>query len=277
MANAPAVSLLSAPGTSSLAFWRDGRRITTDRTETRRERSRFARVRAAEREFARRLSGLARHVGDLARAFAPSEPEAMVLLEEALARYAGVIRPWARATAARMLADVARRDEAAWNEIARGMSRDLRAEIQGAPTGELLRGLLDEQVELITSLPLEAARRVHEWTLRGLERAERPEVVAAEIMRTGEVTRSRAMLIATTEVATTASKLVEARATWVGSEGYIWTAVMDSDTRPLHRKLHGTFQRWDSPPVAGSRGARAHAGQIYRCRCFPDPVIPEEV
>ncbi len=41
------------------------------------------------------------------------------------------------------------------------MSRTLRREIESAPTGIVMRGLLDDQITLITSLPTEAAQRVH--------------------------------------------------------------------------------------------------------------------
>jgi hypothetical protein len=27
--------------------------------------------------------------------------------------------------------------------------------------------------------------------------------------------------------------------------------------------------------VAGEQGEHAHAGMIYNCRCYPEPVIPE--
>jgi SPP1 gp7 family putative phage head morphogenesis protein len=136
-----------------------------------------------------------------------------------------------------------------------------------------MQSLLHEQASLITSLPLDAAHRVHEWTIRGLEGAHRPETIAAEIYRTGEVTKSRATLIGRTEVARTASKLVEVRAKFVGSEGYIWRTAGDADVRREHRALNGKYFRWDDPPVAGTNGMRYHAGQGPNCRCIPEPVI----
>lgn len=246
------------------------------RADTKSERRTWARVRRAETTYGRALRRVARAVGDLVRAFDPEDAAQQSLMRRALERYAEMLRPWAAATASRMIADVSRRDEAVWASLAKQMGRALRREIATAPTGQTLKKLLDENVDLITSLPTKAAQRVHELTLQGIESSTRAKEVAAEIARTGQVTASRAVLIARTEVARTASGLVQARALHVGSEGYVWRSVEDSDVRPLHRKLNGTYHRWDEPPVAGERGERAHAGQIYNCRCYPEPVIPQE-
>lgn len=269
----------------SRSYWREQaavklpRRTTDRKTDTIKQRRHFASVRRAEAQYAQGLRGVAAQVGRIVRSFAPGpgDPAQSELVKAALAKYAEAIAPWARIEAARMLADVARRDTAVWASLGAAMSRNMRAEIADAPTGEALRKMLHENVHLITSLPLEAAQRVHDLTIRGLSDSTRAKEYAAEILRTGEVTKSRAMLIARTEVARTSSGLVEARSLHVGSEGYIWRTSEDSDVRPEHRKLNGKFIRWDSPPVAGSRGEHAHAGQIYNCRCYPDPVIPDDV
>lgn len=250
--------------------------LTLDRQTkpTKAERSRFARVRRAENEYARALRRVAAQVGELVRGMTPAELTTPGYVSGVLGQYANVIKGWARSTSARMLADVNRRDEAAWAEMSRGMGRALRSEIKTAPTGEVLRDLLDEQVTLIQSLPIEAAQRVHALTLRGLEDSTRADEVADAIMRTGHVTRSRAQLIARTEVARTASLLVEARATHVGSEGYIWRTVRDRDVRRSHAEMKGRFVRWDETPEL-SDGTVTHAGQIYNCRCWPEPVVQD--
>jgi SPP1 gp7 family putative phage head morphogenesis protein len=253
---------------------------TTDRTskESPRERRLFNTARKAELNYARQLRGIARHVGDLVRRdYDANEPDrSLSRIREALNGYARLIRPWAVATAGRMLADVSRRDEAVWAKLSVEMGRALREEIRSAPTGEFLRDKLAENVELITSLPLEAAERVHKLTMRALEGGERAAGVAKEIMRSGHITQSRANLIARTEVARTASGLVEARAKHVGSEGYIWRTAGDADVRALHKKLNGKFFNWDDPPISGEAGERSHAGQIYNCRCYCEPVVPDE-
>ena len=249
------------------------------RTETREERASFSRVRRAEAQYARQLRGVARHVGEIVRAMAPAPGDmaAASLVRAALNQYSIALRSWATVVSARMIADVARRDATIWARLQEEMGRQLRSEIETAPTGHFLRGMLNENVDLITSLPTKAAQRVHKLTMEGLVQSTRASEISREIMRSGEVTTSRANLIARTEVARTASGLLEGRARHVGSEGYIWRTVGDSDVRKEHKKLNGQFFRWDSPPVAGSNGERAHAGQIYNCRCYPEPVFPEEL
>lgn len=247
---------------------------TRDRADERVTRADWSRVRRAENSFLRQLRGVAARVDEIVRkAGDPEAPGAAEALAAALARYAEVLRPWSYTVVSRMHADVARRDEAIWNEVAKTMARALRLEIQTAPTGERMRALLDQQSALITSLPIDAAHRVHEWTLRGIEGGARADEVAAEIMRTGHVTRSEANLIARTEVGRTASTLVQARAEHVGSEGYVWRTARDGDVRKSHRAMEGKFIRWDAPPILD--GLVGHAGALPSCRCVPEPVIPD--
>lgn len=244
------------------------------RPETKREKSKFAASRRAEAQYARNLRGVAAQIGKLCEMF--KDPSQSTKLEQVLERYSEMLRPWAKAAAERMLTDVSRRDETAWRAAGQEMGRALREEIRTAPTGEALRAMLAENVDLITSLPLDAARRVHHFVLEGMSGGIRADEVSREILKSGHVSKGRANLIARTEVARASSGLVETRALHVGSEGYIWRTAEDVDVRKEHKKLNGVFVRWDSPPVAGSNGERAHAGQIYNCRCYPEPVIPEE-
>ncbi|WP_288074655.1 phage minor head protein [Pseudomonas sp.] len=198
------------------------------------------------------------------------------MISSILRRYADALNDWAIATASRMLSDVDQQDRKAWAARTEEMGRALRDEIRNAPTGEALRGLMAEQVTLIKSIPLEAAKRVHELTLRGIEDSTRASEISREILRSGEVAESRARLIARTEVARTAANLTEARATSVGSVEYIWRTSGDSDVREDHKDLNGKVFRWDTPPVADQHsGSRAHPGTIYNCRCYAEPIIPE--
>jgi SPP1 gp7 family putative phage head morphogenesis protein len=247
------------------------------RRETLSQRSKFARVRNAQRAYEQKLRRVAQTVGLIVQGYAGEDPiDGTPELRRALRQYSVVLSQWARRAAASMLSDVLRRDENAWAEAARGMQRALRSEIRSAPTGAILRELMEEQVALITSLPLEAAERVHSLALRGMETGARADVIAREILRTGEVTKSRAALIARTETTRASTNLLQARAEHVGSEGYIWRTSEDADVRPLHRKLNGQFFRWTEPPIAAEPNIRAHAGAIFNCRCWPEPMIPEE-
>jgi SPP1 gp7 family putative phage head morphogenesis protein len=240
---------------------------------TRAERSAWAKVRRADTEYARRLRAIARHVAEILNGFSLEDPLFDSLVQNALVRYAELIRPWARTTGLRMLQDVERRDAKAWATMAQQMSRALRLEIANAPTGQLFRDILDEQVDLITSLPLEAAQRVHELTIEGLLAGKRAAELVPEIHGLGDITVNRATLIARTEVARTSSSLTQARAEYVGSAGYRWLTVRDARVRPSHRTMEGKFVRWDEPPTLDNM--TGHAGNFPNCRCTPLPVIPD--
>lgn len=244
----------------------------------RKARERFRRAHRAEQSFSRQLRQVARQVGAIIKGFAPrGVVQNTTPMVEALRRYADMLRPWAEAVSGRLIAEVGKRDEHAWNELGREIGRALGVEIRGAATGEQMRKKMLEQVALITSLPLDAAKHVHEWTIRSLEGGARAKEAAAEILKTGKVTTARAMLIARTETTRTATAMTEARARYIGSEGYIWRTAGDGAVRETHRKLNGRFFKWDDPPVAGESGERSHPGAIYNCRCYAEPVIPEQL
>lgn len=228
----------------------------------------------AELNYARSLRKVASQVGHLIGAFPPGDPSMVPTITQMLAKYAEALDGWALRTASAMVAEVEARDYKAWMAAAAEMSTALRNEIRTAPTGEATRDILAEQVALIKSIPMEAAQRVQQLTLQGLEDSSRGSEIVAEIMRSGEVAISRANLIARTETTRTASALTQARATHIGSEGYIWRTAGDSDVRHSHKEMNGKYVRWDDPPTL-SDGTTTHAGQIYNCRCYPEPVLPE--
>jgi len=191
----------------------------------------------------------------------------------ALERYSVYLRPWAESVGNRMVAEVAARDERSWFRVAEQMGNALRKEIAEAPIGQVMRARQDEQVRLITSLPREAAERVHAMTREGITKGWRADQISTEIMKTGEVTKSRADLIARTEVGRTSTLLTQARAEHVGSDGYNWRTAADTDVRVSHKAMNGKFVRWDAPPTLD--GLTGHAGALPNCRCYCEPVLPD--
>lgn len=257
-------------------------------------RERFRKAHRAERVYSRYLVSVAQNIQDVVESYAPrGVVKDFGALKATLDEYALILRPWAASIAKRMLSDVADRDAKSWFEMSDVLGTNLRRELRTAPIQGVMGQLLQEQVDLITSLPTEAVKRVHHLAQEAVLNSSRAGQIAREILNSGEVTVSRANLIARTEVARTASKLTEARARYIGSEGYIWRTAMDSDVRPAigsdhftemntlkrgsHRKLEGTFHKWDDPPIAGPKGERSHPGQIYNCRCWAEPVLPRVI
>lgn len=229
-----------------------------------------------EQRYALQLRKVAEQVGSIISPFTPGDMSAVPAIEQLLKAYSDMLKGWATQTASNMLMDVALRDEQAWQVLAKDLSRGLREEIRNAPTGRVMRQLLADQVDLIQSIPIEAAQRVHRLTLAGLEDSTRFQEIAAEIRRSGEVAQSRSILIARTETARTATTLTQARAESIGADSYIWRTSGDGAVRSDHKKLDGKIFQWNNPPVADEHsGTRANPGCIWNCRCFAEPIIPD--
>ena len=235
----------------------------------------WARAHRAEIQYGRKLIKVARHIGDIVKEFASEKEEDVKKMQMALKAYAEVLQPWAENVAMRMLWDVSRRNEQAWVELSKTMGNALREEIYKAPTGATMQQLMRDQVSLITSLPLEAAERVHSLAIESLAGGTRGANIVKMIMETGEVTKSRAICIARTETSRATSTLTQARAVYIGSEGYTWRTSRDANVRESHRKMEGRICTWESPPEV-EPGKRYHAGCIYNCRCLAEPIIPDK-
>lgn len=233
----------------------------------------WLRARKVERAYSGQLRKIARHVGDIVTGHGITEQGA-AQAQISLARYADTISDWARSVAWRIISEINQRDREAWMRHSRDMGSALRREITEAPTGATMRRQLEEQVVLIKSLPLEAAKRIQNLAVEGVIQGRRFESIADEIKKTYHVTDSRARLIARTETGRVSTGLTEARALYVGSLEYGWHTVEDTDVRPSHREMQGRTVRWDSPPKLD--GMTGHAGTFPNCRCWPEPILPEQ-
>lgn len=192
-----------------------------------------------------------------------------------LDRYADLIEPWAEAVSSRLMSTLELSDDAMWRDRSVAISAGLR-DIMNSGTGQVTRSIIDEQVKLFKSLPLQAADRVydiHNEAIDAVVKGRRSSELTAEIMRTGEVTEARARTIARTEVGRASTALTQARSTAIGSPGYIWRTAEDSDVRHSHAQMEGKYVAWVSPPTLD--GMTGHAGQFPNCRCYPEVVIPE--
>lgn len=241
-------------------------------------RQRWLRARIAEESYSRKLRQLARNVRSI---FLGLEPDGTMAstqpLIRVLTRYADIIEPWATSVAKYMLADVNRRNEAAWKEHGRDIGRELGRVVRDTPVGAVYRGLLAEQVTLIQSIPLDAAERAQAMVQKGMLAGTRSTTIAKEILKQADIPLWRAKLIARTEVSKSSVALTQARAMAIGSVGYIWRTVGDADVRPEHKEMEGEYVRWDKPPSFKSEPTLGayHAGCGPNCRCYPDPVLPD--
>jgi len=249
------------------------RPTAAERRQLRQEAQHWRNVRKVESRYGAQLRRIARMVADIIEQYPVGDQYGADLLAGALQQYAESLDPWARAVASKMIAEVARRDATAWFRTSLEIGKGLHQEIQNAPIGPVIAQILEDQVALITSIPIEAGREVQKRTREHVASGRRYDSIVKEIRQMHQVTRNRATLIARTETAKASTALVQARSKYIGADEYIWHSVQDRDVRPMHQKLNGTRQSWNDPPVAEEQGQRHHPGEFPNCRCFATPVI----
>jgi SPP1 gp7 family putative phage head morphogenesis protein len=94
-----------------------------------------------------------------------------------------------------------------------------------------------------------------------------------------ESIQNRINLIARTEVSKAQCTLTQARAQNLGLDWYIWRTSTDRRVRHAHDEMDGVLVRWSDPPNpetlfgGHNSGNNYHAGMIYNCRCYAEPVI----
>ncbi|EPT4022349.1 phage minor head protein [Enterobacter roggenkampii] len=215
-------------------------------------------------------------MGDIVSGQYDGSNDSVTEIMHSLERYSDLIDGWARRVAEGFALDVARHNETEWKRHSQGISRELRNLVENAPVGQVMQSIVAEQIKYIKSLPLEAADRIYDIQNKAIEavvNGSRAEPFAEEIMASGDVAKSRANLIARTEIGRASTALTQARALSIGSEGYIWRTADDGDVRHSHAQMEGKFVRWDNPPTLD--GLTGHAGALPNCRCYCEVVFPK--
>jgi SPP1 gp7 family putative phage head morphogenesis protein len=237
-------------------------------------RKRFAAIRPIEFFYTRALIKLARTVGQFINDLWNTGKLDKVV--PVLTDYSEIIEPWAYAVSQRVISDVNLQDHRAWVRSAGKMASTMQSELQNVPLSSIVQSLREEQVKLIKSIPLDAAKRVQELAFEAAIASEdRREQIAKMLQESEHVTENRAKLIARTETTRAHSIIQQARAEFIGSENYIWTTQRDRKVRKDHQELQGQVFKWSEPPIADKKyNRRAHPGQIYNCRCIAIPILP---
>lgn len=208
-------------------------------------------------------------------------------MQKALDDYARLITPWANRQSAKLLNQVQKSNTRAYKNKSKAIGTALNFGVAENDVGEVARKLLNEQVALIKSIPLEAglrAQKIAEESFFHGNRAQPDEDTIAELQKqlglSTEVATSRAQLIAITETARANASINQARAMAVGSNQYRWHNSGDGAVRESHKtykgkKLQGMIFSWDDPPTLDD-GMTGHPGTFPRCRCFAEPVFDTE-
>lgn len=94
------------------------------------------------------------------------------------------------------------------------------------------------------------------------------EELQARLLERGDVSESRAELIARDQTLKLNGAINEIRQTDAGIDQYTWSTSLDERVREEHAALEGRVFSWDDPPEVG------HPGEDFQCRCIALPVIP---
>ena len=174
----------------------------------------------------------------------------------------------------KMFLQVEREEWNQWKSVSQQISEGLRDVVGNTPIGQVTQDIVYRQIQLMKSLPLEAADRVRKIQQRAIQatiQGERPDALYEMIMQSGDVAASRAKMIARTEIGRATGALTQARALAVGSEGY-WWRIEGAGTRPSHKEMRDKFVYWHNPPTLD--GMTGHAGCLPNCKCWSDVHIP---
>ncbi|WP_217368959.1 phage minor head protein [Brevibacillus sp. HB1.4B] len=171
------------------------------------------------------------------------------------------------------------RQAAKHNSHGRTIYEALLREMNG-PIGIAVHFQVQRNAEIIRSLPITLANQVNEHVLREVLKGTRADEIAKQIKTYfPEATKAKANLIARTEVSKTSTALTQARAESVGANWYVWRTSEDSRVRGSHKIMDGVLVKWNAPPSPEKLDGQTrtfgnyNAGEIFNCRCYPEPVI----
>ncbi len=165
------------------------------------------------------------------------------------------------------------------NSQGRTFYEALRKEMERS-VGGAVGAQIQRNAGIIRSLPFDIAKQVTDFIGEEALKGRRASLIAADIQeRFPRVSENKAKLIARTEVSKTSTALTQARAENIGANWYQWRTSEDARVRDSHRIMEGVLINWADPPsperLDGQKNPPSpyHAGEIYNCRCYPEPVI----
>jgi SPP1 gp7 family putative phage head morphogenesis protein len=243
---------------------------------------------SAERQFAKQLKKVAAAAGHIIErhtdgAKLVDEPE----MQKALREYSKALTPWARRQSAKLLEQVQKSNKRAYQNKSKAIGTILN---EGAATGPVMSAslqMLNEQVNLIKSIPIEAGLRAQKIAfeaathgMRAFPDQDTIDELQKQLGMSTEVAINRARLIARTETARATASINQSRAEAVGSNQYRWHNSGDEAVRHSHKflkgkRLQGMIFSWDAPPTLDD-GMTGHPGTFPNCRCFAEPVFADE-
>lgn len=192
-------------------------------------------------------------------------------LDQTMNKYLKKMTPWAQKLAQTTLNQI-NKNSANWWKNNTNFTKVLKEERFQNANGLVATHLQNLQVDLIKSIPREAALRVQHLAARASVEGERASELAERILATEDITLARAKTIARTEISRANATFNQARAEYVGATDYIWRTAEDEIVRESHAEVDGQVFSFLAPPTL-SDGEMGHPGEFVNCRCFAEPII----
>lgn len=172
-----------------------------------------------------------------------------------------------------------------WKQAARinSSSGDIYKAIMEELKNPKIRLAVVEQIsnnaKLISTLPIDIASFCTEYIQEESMKGKRASDIAKELMSmVPDKSKARIDVIARTETSKVSTALTMARAESLGLDWYIWRTSRDSRVRKSHDHMEDVLVNWKNPPsperlIGQESVGNYHAGNIYNCRCYPEPVV----
>ncbi len=196
-----------------------------------------------------------------------------------------LLERFARVMSARMVTAVSRTNARSWRQAAmqstkgRAIYEALKQEMRG-PTGDRVRAIVAENARLISSIPSAIREHINNEIATMTQEGLRPEAVERHLReRITELTKSRARLIARTEVGKSELALTQARSEDLGIEYFVWKTSSDVRVRQSHRVFEDVLCTWKDLPSPERMAHEPNApapygpGGVWNCRCIALPVV----
>ncbi|MFT8350043.1 phage minor head protein [Clostridium saccharoperbutylacetonicum] len=165
------------------------------------------------------------------------------------------------------------------NSKGRQIYEALKHEIDTTPIGISIREQTERNATLIKSMPERIRVEITDIVARESINGRRASEIAEDLQeRFPEMLKAKADLIARTETSKTSTALTKARCDNLGIKAYIWRSSEDGRVRDSHKKMDDVIIFWNDPPspealVSEKNVGHYHPGNIYNCRCYPEPII----
>lgn len=126
-----------------------------------------------------------------------------------------------------------------------------------------------DNVALITSIPPQYFEKLEKAVTENFVEGVHYERLQKIVEHVGDVTESRAKLIARDQTSKMNSAFNKQRQTSLGIQKYTWQTMEDERVRETHAELDQTVCRWDDPPDID--GENLNPGEDIDCRCLAEP------